>query len=118
MALFDLVEYFNDRFEREHRAKYRPLVIENNRVYGVFGQLRIHSIFSPLRETVNPKKVSGHAVKIKVSAYEAQHLHSYEIENLAKWVLRFAVVIIALNQFCGVLVWKRRGDHRLRFIHE
>jgi EAL domain-containing protein (putative c-di-GMP-specific phosphodiesterase class I) len=83
MALFDLVEYFNDRFEREHRAKYRPLVIENNRVYGVFGQLRIHSVFSPLRETVNPKNVSGHAVKIKVAAYEAQYLHSYEMDNLA-----------------------------------
>lgn len=83
MALIDLVEYFNNSFESKHHAKYRPLVVENNRVYGVFGQLRIHSVFSPLRETVNPKNVSGHAVKIKVAAYEAQHLHSYEMENLA-----------------------------------
>ncbi|MEI7795963.1 MAG: hypothetical protein WCI06_04920 [Methylococcaceae bacterium] len=82
MALVDLVEYFNNRFEREHHAKYRPLVVENDRVYGVFGQLRIHSVFSPLRETVNPKNVSGHAVTIKVAAYESQHLHSYEMENL------------------------------------
>ncbi len=57
-------------------------MVENDRVYGVFGQLRIHSVFSPLRETVNPKNVSGHAVTIKVAAYESQHLHSYEMENL------------------------------------
>ncbi len=62
MALADLVEYFNDRFEREHQAHYRPLSVENNRVTGVFGQLSISSIFSPLRQISN---VSGHAVKIK-----------------------------------------------------
>ena len=83
MPLNDLAEYFNNRFEREHHAKYRPLVVENNRVYGVFGLLHIHSVFSPLRETVDPKNVSGYAVKIKVAASEAQYLHSYEMERLA-----------------------------------
>ena len=83
MPLNDLAKYFNDRFEREHHAKYRPLVVENNQVYGVFGQLHIHSVFSPLRETVDPKNVSGHAVKIKIAASEAQYLHSHEMEELA-----------------------------------
>ena len=83
MALIDLVEYFNNRFEHEHQANYRPLIIENNQIIGLFGQLRIGSIFSSLRNSANPETVNGHAVKIKVSACESPHLHSYEIENLA-----------------------------------
>lgn len=83
MALIDLVEYFNDRFEREHHANYRPLIIENDRVSGIFGQLKVSSIFSPLRQTEKPTFVNGHAVKIKVTACESPHLHTYEMENLA-----------------------------------
>lgn len=83
MALMDLVEYFNDRFEREHKANYRPLIVENDRVSGLFGQLRIGSHFSTLRQTENPLSVTGHAVKIQVSACESPHLQGYEIENLA-----------------------------------
>jgi hypothetical protein len=83
MALADLVEYFNNRFEQEHRANYRPLVIENNQVIGLFGQLSIGSVFSSFRDSANPKMVNGHAVKIKVSANESPHLHSYELDNLA-----------------------------------
>lgn len=83
MALIDLVEYFNDRFEREHKANYRPLIVENNRVSGIFGQLKVSSLFSPLRQIANAKTVSGHSVKIKVSANESPYLHNYEIENLA-----------------------------------
>ena len=82
MALVDLVEYFNDRFEREHQAHYRPLSLENNRVTGVFGQLNISSVFSPLRQTENIRNISGHAVKIKVCANESPYLHSYEMDNL------------------------------------
>lgn len=82
MALIDLVEYFNDRFEREHKANYRPLVLENDNVSGIFGQLKISSIFSPLRHNKNFVNVSGHSVKIKVSANESPYLHNYEIDNL------------------------------------
>ncbi len=83
MALIDLIEYFNDRFEREHQAHYRPLVLENNLVSGFFGQLKISSVFSPLRHIANIESVSGHSVKIKVSANESPYLHNYELSNLA-----------------------------------
>lgn len=82
MALHDLVEYFNDRFERENKINYRPLVLENENVSGIFGQLKISSIFSPLRHNKNVINVSGHSVKIKVSANELSYLHNYEIDNL------------------------------------
>lgn len=83
MALIDLVEYFNDRFAHEHKANYRPLILENNLVSGIFGQLKISSSFSPLRQIANVKNVSGHSVKIKVSANESPYLHNYELDNLA-----------------------------------
>lgn len=82
MPLTDLVEHFNDRFEREHHANYRPLIIENDLVSGIFGSLCISSSFSPLRQTANPTTIMGHAVKIKVATCGARYLHSYEIENL------------------------------------
>lgn len=71
MALIDLVEYFNDRFEHEHKANYRPLTLEHNLVSGLFGQLKVSSSFSPLRHIANATTVSGHSVKIKVSANES-----------------------------------------------
>lgn len=83
MALIDLIEYFNDRFEREHKANYRPLILENNQVSGIFGQLKVSSSFSPLRNITNVNNVSGHSVKIKVSANESPYLHNYELDNLA-----------------------------------
>ncbi len=86
MALIDLVEYFNDRFEHEHKANYRPLILENNLVSGIFGQLntfQVSSTFSPLRHIANVSNISGHSVKIKVSANESPYLHGYELENLA-----------------------------------
>jgi EAL domain-containing protein (putative c-di-GMP-specific phosphodiesterase class I) len=83
MALIDLVEYFNNRFEHEHKANYRPLILENNLVSGLFGELKISSTFSPLRHITNVSNVSGHSVKIKVSANESPYLHSYELENFA-----------------------------------
>jgi len=45
MPLQDLVEYFNDRFELEHRSTYRPFILENGEVSGLFGPIRIDSIF-------------------------------------------------------------------------
>jgi hypothetical protein len=93
MALNDLVEYFNNRFEREHQANYRPLIVENNGVIGLFGQLRIGSHFSPLRQTIHPENVNGYAVKIKISADESPQLHSYEIENLTSTSGDFESVI-------------------------
>ncbi len=83
MALVDLVGYFNDRFEREHQAHYRPLSIENNQVTGIFGQVSISSIFLPLRQISNVTNISAYSVKIKVSAHESPYLHSYEMDNLA-----------------------------------
>jgi hypothetical protein len=45
MPLQHLVEYFNDRLGREHRSSFRPFVLEEGKVSGLFGPIRINSFF-------------------------------------------------------------------------
>ncbi|MGZ5007112.1 MAG: EAL domain-containing protein [Methylobacter sp.] len=82
MPLQNLVEYFNDRFGQEHRSSFRPFLLEEGTISALFGQIKIGSVFSPIRQTLNPARVVGHAAKLKVSTYEVQDLYSDEIENL------------------------------------
>ncbi|MFA6053683.1 MAG: EAL domain-containing protein [Methylobacter sp.] len=82
MPLQNLVEYFNDRFGQEHHSSFRPFILEDGKISGLFGPIRIDSGFLPLRQTSKPAAIIGHTAKIKVSTYEAQHLYSSEIENL------------------------------------
>jgi len=82
MPLQNLVEYFNSRFEQEHHSSFRPFILENGKVSGLFGPIRIDSGFLPLRQTLEPAAIVGYTAKIKVSTYEVQHLYTSEIEHL------------------------------------
>jgi hypothetical protein len=82
MPLQNLVEYFNDRFGQEHRSSFRPFLLEEGTISTLFGQIKIGSVFSPIRLALNPNKIIGHAGKLKVSTHEVQYLYSDEIENL------------------------------------
>ena len=82
MPLQNLVDYFNDRFRQEHRSSFRPFILEEGTVSALFGPIKIGSVFSPIRQTLKPAEIIGHAAKLKVSTYEVQHLYSGEIENL------------------------------------
>jgi hypothetical protein len=82
MPLHDLVGYFNDRFGREHRSSFRPFILKDNKVSGLFGPIRINSLFSPIRETLKPTTIIGHTAQIEVSTYATQPLYDDELENL------------------------------------
>ena len=82
MPLHNLVEYFNDRFGQEHRSSFRPFLLEEGTISTLFGQIKIGSVFSPIRLTLKPTEIVGHAGKLKVSTHEVQYLYSDEIENL------------------------------------
>ncbi len=82
MPLHDLVEYFNGRFGREHRSSYRPFILKDKKVRGLFGPILIDSRFSPIRHTVKPTNIIGHAAQIEVSTHATQYLCENEIENL------------------------------------
>lgn len=82
MPLQNLVEYFNDRFGQEHRSSFRPFILEEGTISALFGQIKIGSVFSPIRLAQHPAEIVGHAAKLKVSTHEVQYLYSDEIENL------------------------------------
>jgi EAL domain-containing protein (putative c-di-GMP-specific phosphodiesterase class I) len=82
MPLQHLVEYFNDRFGREHHSSFRPFILEDGAVSGLFGPIRISSIFTPVRETLKPATIIGHTAQISVVPYENQHLNTNDIDNL------------------------------------
>src|SRR5665647_2252477 len=82
MALQNLVEYFNNRFGLEHRSSFRPFIIEEGTISALFGQIKIGSVFSPIRQSLKPGEIIGHAAKLNVSTHEVQYLYSDEIENL------------------------------------
>lgn len=82
MPLQNLVEYFNSRFEQEHHSSFRPFILEQGQVSGLFGPIRIDSGFAPLRRTLEPAAIMGYTAKIKVSTYEVRHLYTSEIESL------------------------------------
>ena len=82
MPLQDLVEYFNDRLGREHRSSFRPFVLEEGKVRGLFGPIRIDSFFAPLRQTLKPTVIVGHTAQITVAPNKTRHLYANEIENL------------------------------------
>ena len=112
MPLQNLVEYFNDRFGQEHRSSFRPFILEDGKISGLFGPIRIDSGFSPLRQTLKPATIIGHTAKIKVSTYEAQHLYSNEIENL------LAHKSPQTNEFESIINFDRlsRTVHMLNFL--
>ncbi len=62
-----LVHYFNDRFENEHLPGYRPFILENGLVSGIFGPFRISSAFSPIRHANNLGALTGHIAQITVT---------------------------------------------------
>jgi hypothetical protein len=82
MPLQHLVEYFNDRLGREHRSSFRPFVLEEGKVSGLFGPIRIDSSFTPLRQTLKPTVIVGHKAQISVAPNKTRHLYENEIETL------------------------------------
>ncbi|MEQ1485117.1 hypothetical protein [Methyloglobulus sp.] len=82
MPLEHLVEYFNDRFRREHGSSYRPFILKDGIASGLFGPVRINSVFSPIRQTLNPTVITGHTAQIEVSNYGTQQFYENEIEYL------------------------------------
>lgn len=80
MPLQQLVEYFNDRLEREHNSQVRPFIIESDHVIGLFGSIRIGSRLSPIRETARGSHVVGYAAQLCVGSNQVSP--EGEIERL------------------------------------
>lgn len=81
MPLQQLVEYFNDRLEQEHNAGYRPFVLENGTVQGLFGPIRIGSVLSPIRENSGFERMAGHIAQLTVAANQTHALQRSELDS-------------------------------------
>lgn len=82
MPLQQLVEYFNDRLEQEHKNGLRPFILENGAVRGVFGPILIGSRLSPIRETLRSANVIGQIAQLSVTSNSSQTIQSSELENI------------------------------------
>ncbi len=82
MPLQQLVEYFNDRFGQEHHSSFRPILLEDGLVSGLFGSIRIKSNFLALRHTLKPEVISGYGAQISVSTYDPLLLHAQQLDSL------------------------------------
>lgn len=112
MPLLQLVEYFNDRLGREHRSSIRPFVLEEGKVSGLFGPIRIDSSFTPLRQTLKPTVIVGHTGQIMVAPNKLQHLDANEIEGL------LANNSVSINEFESIINFDRlcRTVHMLNYL--
>ncbi|QPK64848.1 EAL domain-containing protein [Methylomonas sp. LL1] len=84
MPLQQLVEYFNDRLEREHNSPLRPFTIQDDKVFGNFGQIRVGSEMLPLRETLRNSQIAGYAAHIHVTGILGADLTRHESDSLKK----------------------------------
>ncbi len=103
MPLQQLVEYFNDRFEHEHHSRVRTFILEDGKINGLFGPIRIGSLFLPIRHADRPEEIAGHAAQISVSTYESHQQQTFEIENLLTDAVKQPVdfeSIINLDRLC------------------
>mgnify|MGYP006363094571 FL=1 len=84
MPVEQLVYYFNDHFEREHQSSFRPFILENGLVSGVFGPIQISSTSTPLRQVDDYETLRGHIAQLSVSTYETDvhNDHPEKIGNL------------------------------------
>jgi EAL domain-containing protein (putative c-di-GMP-specific phosphodiesterase class I) len=81
MPLQQLVEYFNDRFEREHRSHFRPLILQAGQVNGLFGPIRVGSVFTSVRPLADPLTVIGHTVACSVATHDPFAIQRHHVDN-------------------------------------
>ncbi|MCX7098287.1 MAG: hypothetical protein NTV43_10340 [Methylococcales bacterium] len=112
MPLQHLVEYFNDRLGQEHRSSFRPFILENNKVCGLFGPIRIDSHFAPVRQAAKPTGIIGYSAQITVAPSKPQQLYASEIENL------LANNSVATTEFESIINFDRlcRTVHMLNYL--
>lgn len=82
MPLQQLVEYFNDRLEQEHNEGYRPFLLENGEVHGLFGPIKVGSNLAPIRETLRTSHIVGRIAQLTVAANPVQTLLGNELDSL------------------------------------
>lgn len=112
MPLQQLVEYFNDRLEWEHHTHFRPFILKEGIVHGLFGPIRIGTHLEAVRETQYPEKIVGYAAGLQVTTAEIPHLQSHELELILSLPNRRAFGADSIVEFDRLA----RSVHMLNFL--
>jgi len=84
MPLQQLVEYFNDRIEREQLSSFRPFKLIDNRVFGWFGPLHVSSQLNGIHDMRKPEKMLGYSAICQVFNLEQEIFNTNELDQLLK----------------------------------
>lgn len=98
MALYDLVEYFNQRISEEQGLHEPPLRFEAGQVEGRFGGLRLASEFQPVRLAESPDQVVGHDATLQAFQPDDKHAVAARVFHAAD-----AAVIVNLDRLCRTI---------------
>lgn len=103
MPLPVLIDYFNDRFEQEHRSDIRPFLFSDGSVSGRFGPIRVSTAFTPVRLASNRDLFTGQIAQISILSHAFVPLQIMEIEKLLTNAINQPVdfiSIINLDRLC------------------
>lgn len=114
MSLQQLVQHFNDRFAFEHHADFHPFLLEKGLVSGIFGPIRISSIFTPVWQTDNYEQLIGHITQLSVTPYD----NILSNEESAEFDSLFTNVITQPTDFQSIISLDRlrRTVHMLNYL--
>jgi EAL domain-containing protein (putative c-di-GMP-specific phosphodiesterase class I) len=82
MSLQQLVDHFNNNFEQERQCDFRPFVLKDNQVTGIFGIAHIKSEFIPIRTLFNTDVIAGYAAQAFASTDEVRQVKTAKIKKL------------------------------------
>lgn len=86
--LQELVNHFNDKFEQEQRFNFRPFILQDGIVSGLFGKSQVNSVLVPIRDAYDQQLIVGHSAQTitipsffhQEQALETKHLLNSEPE--------------------------------------
>lgn len=84
MPLQQLVEYFNDRIEREQLSQFRPFTLIDDQVYGLFGPLRVSTRLSSMNDMRNPNKIVAYSAHCQVYTAQQEVFDTHELDQILK----------------------------------
>lgn len=115
IPLQQLVDYFNDRFEHEHHSSFRPFILDRGVVSGIFGPIRVSSVFLPVRQADNNERLVGHIAQLSVTPYDS-NVHSEQTAEIGNLISDTVTQpanfqsIISLDRLC-------RTVHMLNYLN-
>ena len=114
MSLQQLVQHFNEHFKFEHHADFHPFLLEKGLVSGIFGPIRISSVFAPVWQTNNYEQLIGHITQLSVMPYD----HEFVSEQCTEIDTLLTNVITQPTDFQSIINLDRlrRTVHMLNYL--